>query len=75
MKPQISGLPISDKLAVTIADATRMSAIGRTKLYEFIKEGRLPVVKIGAKTLVRVDALDALLKSLEAPDGAPRSAA
>jgi excisionase family DNA binding protein len=71
MKPQISGLPIFDRLAVTITDAVRVTAIGRTKLYEFIKDGRLPVVKIGAKTLVRVDALNTLLKSLEAPDGAP----
>jgi excisionase family DNA binding protein len=70
MKPQISGLPIFDRLAVTITDAVRVTAIGRTKLYEFIKDGRLPVVKVGAKTLVRVDALDTLLKSLEAPDGA-----
>jgi excisionase family DNA binding protein len=71
MKPQISGLPIFDRLAVTITDAVRVTAIGRTKLYEFIKDGRLPVVKVGAKTLVRVDALDTLLKSLEAPDDAP----
>jgi excisionase family DNA binding protein len=70
MEPQVSGLPVFDRLAVTINDATRMSAIGRSKLYEFIKDGRLPIVKIGSKTLVRVDALKALLKSLEAPDGA-----
>ena len=71
MKPQISGLPIFDRLAVTITDAVRVTAIGRTKLYEFIKDGRLPIVKVGTKTLVRVDALDTLLKSLEAPGGAP----
>jgi excisionase family DNA binding protein len=71
MKPQISGLPASDRLAVTITEAARVTAIGRTKLYEFIKEGRLPIVKVGAKTLVRVAALDALLKSLEVTDGAP----
>jgi excisionase family DNA binding protein len=70
MEPQVSGLPVFDRLAVTINDAARMSAIGRSKLYEFIKDGRLPIVKVGAKTLVRVDALDALLKSLEAPNGA-----
>jgi excisionase family DNA binding protein len=70
MDPQVSGLPVFDRLAVTITDAARMSAIGRSKLYEFIKDGRLPIVKVGAKTLVRVDALDALLKSLEAPNGA-----
>jgi excisionase family DNA binding protein len=70
MEPQVSGLPIFDRLAVTITDATRMSAIGRSKLYEFIKDNRLPIVKVGAKTLVRVDALDALLKSLEVPNGA-----
>jgi excisionase family DNA binding protein len=70
MEPQVSGLPVYDRLAVTINDAARMSAIGRSKLYEFIKDGRLPIVKVGAKTLVRVDALNALLKSLEAPNGA-----
>jgi excisionase family DNA binding protein len=70
MEPQVSGLPVYDRLAVTINDAARMSAIGRSKLYEFIKDGRLPIVKVGAKTLVRVDTLDALLKSLEAPNGA-----
>jgi excisionase family DNA binding protein len=70
MEPQVSGLPVFDRLAVTITDAARMSAIGRSKLYEFIKDGRLPIVKVGAKTLVRVDTLNALLKSLEAPDGA-----
>ena len=71
MKPQISGLPIFDRLAVTITDAVRVTAIGRTKLYEFIKDGRLPIVKVGAKTLVRIDALDALLKSLEVSNAAP----
>jgi excisionase family DNA binding protein len=70
MEPQVSGLPVFDRLAVTITDAARMSAIGRSKLYEFINDGRLPIVKVGAKTLVRVDTLDALLKSLEAPNGA-----
>jgi excisionase family DNA binding protein len=71
IKPQISGLPASDRLAVTITEAVRVTAIGRTKLYEFIKEGRLPIVKVGAKTLVRIDALDALLKSLEVSNAAP----
>jgi excisionase family DNA binding protein len=71
MEPQISGLPVSDRLAVTITEAVRVTAIGRTKLYEFIKDGRLPIVKVGTKTLVRVAAFDALLKSLEVPDDAP----
>jgi len=70
MEPQVFGLPVFDRLAVTITDATHISAIGRSKLYEFIKDGRLPIVKVGAKTLVRVDALKALLKSLEAPNDA-----
>ena len=70
MEPQVSGLPVFDRLAVTITDASRMSAIGRSKLYEFIKDGRLPIVKVGAKTLVCVDTLKALLKSLEAPNAA-----
>jgi excisionase family DNA binding protein len=41
-----------DHLLYTISQACRLAAIGRTKLYELIASGEIPVRKIGRKTLV-----------------------
>jgi excisionase family DNA binding protein len=41
-----------DQLLYTIAQCCRVAAIGRTKFYELIKKGEIPVRKIGKKTLV-----------------------
>jgi excisionase family DNA binding protein len=41
-----------DQLLYTIAQCCRMAAIGRTKFYELISTGDIPVRKIGKKTLV-----------------------
>jgi excisionase family DNA binding protein len=50
--------------ALTIPDVVRRYGIGRTKLYDLIREGRLDARKLGARTLVTVASLDALLASL-----------
>ncbi len=44
-------------LLLTVPDAARVLAIGRTTLYELIAERRLEVVHIGRCTRVTVDAL------------------
>ena len=41
-------------LAVSIAEATALAAVGRTKLYEAIADGSLPVRKLGRRTLIIV---------------------
>jgi excisionase family DNA binding protein len=41
-----------DQLLYTIAQCCRMAAIGRTKFYELVASGEIPVRKIGKKTLV-----------------------
>jgi excisionase family DNA binding protein len=51
-------------LAYTILEAVRASGIGRTKLYELIREGRLEARKVGTRTLIPADGLRALLQSL-----------
>jgi excisionase family DNA binding protein len=68
MKTKIDGLSEFRPLAVTIPNASHLTGIGRTVLYEHIKAKRLPILKSGRRTLVRVDALEALLRSLEVPD-------
>jgi excisionase family DNA binding protein len=55
----------NDQLAYSIPEAVAVSRIGRTRLYEFMASGQLPIVKNGTRTLIRREALDALLRSLE----------
>jgi excisionase family DNA binding protein len=51
----------SDKLAYRIPEAVHAVGIGRSKLYQLIKDGTLKSVKIGGCTLIPRDALCALV--------------
>ncbi len=57
-------------LAVSVAEAAALMNISRAKLYELIGRGEIPSIKLGGRRLVRVDALRALLMSLEAAQAA-----
>ena len=48
-------------LAYSIADACKVSSIGKTRLYALIKEGRLEARKIGKRTLIPAASLRALI--------------
>lgn len=41
-----------DQLLYTVTQCCRMTTIGRTKFYELVASGEIPVRKIGKKTLV-----------------------
>lgn len=41
-----------EQLLLTIPECCRLAAIGRTKFYELIATGEIPIRKIGRKTLV-----------------------
>ncbi len=43
---------MSEKLAYTISEFTRLAGIGRSFLYEEVKAGRLTVHKAGRRTLI-----------------------
>jgi excisionase family DNA binding protein len=60
-------------LAFTIAETSRRTGIGRTSLFEAIRQGRLKAVKAGARTLIRTEDLRAFLDSL--PDARAGKAA
>jgi len=47
-----------DKIAYSIAEAVEATGVGRSKLYQEIRSGRLRIVKVGRRTLI-------LLRSLE----------
>ena len=57
--------PNPDRLSLSIPEAVQASGLGRTTIYDLIKRGQLPICKVGSRTLIRLEALDGLLRSLE----------
>jgi len=55
---------MTDKLAYTIAEACSAASIGRTSLYNAIKNGRLSAIKSGRRTLILREELRRWLDSL-----------
>lgn len=53
---------MSERLAYTISEAVAVSGLGRSTIYELIKRGELPRAKIGARTLIRRQDLEAMLE-------------
>lgn len=49
-------------ITVRIPEACRMTGIGRSKLYELIKAGDIPTIKVGSMTLVSVRGLEGFLE-------------
>ncbi|MFN7186285.1 MAG: DNA-binding protein [Alphaproteobacteria bacterium] len=47
-------------ITITIAEALRVSGLGRTKLYELIGNGTLKTITIGRRRLVVYSSLEAL---------------
>jgi len=56
------------KLAYGIADAVQATSVGRSKIYEEIKAGRLKTFKIGTRTLITPENLSAWLASYQAAE-------
>ena len=54
------------KLAVSVEEAAQMIGLGRTKTWALIGSGQLATVKIGRRTLVKVDSLRALVDGVAA---------
>jgi len=51
-----------EKLSYSINEASAVCGIGRTKLYDLINAGELPLVKIGTRTLLRRVDLEVMLE-------------
>lgn len=49
-------------LAYSVAEACKVSSIGRTYLYHLINEGTLEVRKVGKRTLITARSLRALIE-------------
>ena len=53
-----------DPLAVTIAEAQRISGFSRSAIYRDLTDGHLKAVKLGSRTLVLTESIRARLASL-----------
>lgn len=56
-----------DPIVVSVNGAAQAMNLGRTSIYALIKEGRLRTVKLGRRTLVKVDSIHALLGQGDEP--------
>jgi excisionase family DNA binding protein len=52
-----------DKRTISILEFSRRYSVGRTSVYQEIASGRLRAIKVGRKTLVKVDDAEAWLAS------------
>ncbi|MBP0493992.1 hypothetical protein [Roseomonas indoligenes] len=53
-----------EKIAFTVAEAVASTGIGRTRIFELIKEGQLEARKLGSKTLIPAPSLRSLVDGL-----------
>ena len=53
------------QLSLSIEEARAATGLGRTKLYQLINSGELKARKIGKRTIILRDDLDAFLSGLE----------
>lgn len=52
-----------DKKTATVAEAMAMLGISRTLAYRLIKDGKLPVIRLGKRILIPVSALEKILST------------
>jgi excisionase family DNA binding protein len=56
-----------DPIVTSVNGAAEALNLGRTSIYALIKEGRLRTVKLGRRTLIKVDSIHALLSQGDKP--------
>lgn len=49
-------------LAYSIAEAARVTTLGKTRIYELIREGKLQARKIGKRNIIPASSLRALIE-------------
>lgn len=50
------------KIALTIGEASKYTGIGRNTMRNLVEWGKLPVLKVGRKVLIRSDILEAFME-------------
>jgi excisionase family DNA binding protein len=52
------------KRALSVPEAAKAAGVGRTTLFEAIRNGHIAAKKVGRRTIILIDDLDGWLKSL-----------
>ena len=50
------------KMGLTIEEAAETTGIGRNTMQKLVEWGKLPVLKVGCKTIIRKDALERFME-------------
>ena len=58
----------SNKLAMTVEEATEYTGIGRNTLRKLVEWKKLPVLKVGRKVLIKTDMLELFMEANEGRD-------
>jgi excisionase family DNA binding protein len=53
-----------EKLAFSVAEAIRVTGIGRSTLYALMSSGKLRAIKLGSRTLIPAEELRRFMKAL-----------
>jgi excisionase family DNA binding protein len=61
MRNESFDVTANERIAFRIRDASIVSGLSRSTLYELLKAGKLRAVKIGGRRLILRDSLEALL--------------
>jgi len=56
---------MSESVLLTIRDVQEVTQLGRTKIYELMRDGQLPYLRIGRSVRFRREALETWLTALE----------
>ena len=51
------------KLGMTIDEAAEISGIGRNTMRKLVEWGKLPILKVGRKTIIRTDTLEQFMSA------------
>ena len=61
-------LSMTQKIALKVEEAAEYTGIGRNTMRELVKAKKLPILYVGRKHLIRIDALNDFLKLNEGVD-------
>ena len=61
MGKETKTISANERIALRIRDASIVSGLSRSTLYELLKAGKIRTVKIGGRRLILRDSLEALL--------------
>ena len=59
---------MTDRIALKVEEAAEYTGIGRNTMRELVKAKKLPVLYVGRKHLIRIDALNEFMKLNEGID-------